>query len=337
MGISGETADRLAFIRWAQEWPNPSTMQLPDGGTFPETIQTLATNLASTISELWRSGQPATTDLARIETWRGALATALQTEAFTCRNRFSTSSDLGDIALTIAYRQATLDATVPGTSEFAERQVDLALDLRARHAIDPGDKSALDRALAMVASAQVFLTRPETSASKPAPWSHASSASFRATEALADLLGERFEGRSDALDLDRAIEVAPAARELESGDRSASAAADNRVALLLRLQHDNRGDHADLDLDIAHVEAFISGTDRVYPVRLGNLGLRLATRFNLSGNAADLDRSIDLTRTGLSIWRRVTSRAATSAWKHRNPPQDPPQPRCGPGGPRCVH
>ena len=304
MGNTGETAGKVEFIRWARAWPNPSSLRLPDGDIFPEALQRLVTDLASAIGELLRAGDTGTTDLTRVELCREALLTALQAEAIACQTRFSASSDLGDITLKIVYRQATLDATVPLTSEFADRQVDLALDLRARHAIDSSDKAALDRAVAMGTAAQEFLTPPERGESKPARGSHDWFASFRATEALADLLGERFEERSDHVDLDRAIEVATLAHNLASGDRQATATADNRLALLLRLRHDNRGDHADLDLAITHAEASVSGTDPAdphYPVRLGNLGLRLATRFNLSGHAADLDRSIVLARTGLSI------------------------------------
>lgn len=165
-----------------------------------------------------------TADLTRVELCREALATALQGEAIACRDRFSTSSDLRDIALAILNRQASLDATVPETIEFAERQVDFALDLRARHTIDSSDKSALDRAIEMVTAAQTFLLSRGSIPTNAAPGSRQRSAAFRATEALADLLGERFEDRSDALDLDRAIEVATVAHNLASGDRQATAA-----------------------------------------------------------------------------------------------------------------
>ena len=304
MENTGETAGNLEFIRWARGWSNPSSVRLPDGATFPEATQVLADNLASAIGELLSAGDFRTADLTRVELCREALATALQGEAIACRDRFSMSSDLRDIALTVFNRQASLDATVPETIEFAERQVDFALDLRARHTIDSSDKPALDRAIEMVTAAQTFLLSQDSIPTNAAPGSRQRSAPFRATEALADLLGERFEDRSDSLDLDRAIEVATVAHNLATGDRQATAVADNRLALLLRLRHDHRGDHTDLDLAITHAEASVSGTDPTdpyYPVRLGNLGLRLATRFNLSGIAADLDRSIDLARTGLSI------------------------------------
>ncbi|NBT94958.1 MAG: hypothetical protein EBT47_08150 [Chloroflexi bacterium] len=304
MENTGETAGNLEFISWARGWSNPSSVRLPDGATFPEAIQVLADNLASAIGELLSAGGSRTADLTRVELCREALATALQGEAIACRDRFSTSSDLRDIALAIFHRQASLDATVPETIEFAERQVDFALDLRARHTIDPSDKPALDRAIEMVTAAQTSLLSRGSIPTNAAPGSRQRSAPFRATEALADLLGERFEDRSDPLDLDRAIEVATVAHNLASGDREATAAAENRLALLLRLRHYHRGDHADLDLAITHAEASVLGTDPtdpMYPVRLGNLGLRLATRFDLSGVAADLDRSIDLARAGLSI------------------------------------
>ena len=307
MDGAGDVPDLGALVEWARDWIDPLP-GLPGEAPHPDTLPALSSSLAAAIGSFVSdaASDPDQALLVVIETARAALSHSLLALATAARLRFASTSELADANGAIAFGRAALDATVQGSIEHAERQVDLAVTLRARRTIDPADAHSVDEAITLATEAHESLVGKEVIAA-----GHDATAGTRtwhaglaaATGILAELHGVRFEGRGDGADLDRALDLARDALARASSD-AMRATADNRLALLLRLRHDHRGDDRDLDEAIVHAQASIDATpsdDPEYPVRLGNLGLRLATRFNVTGIPADLDRSINLARVGLAV------------------------------------
>ncbi|RHZ62534.1 CHAT domain-containing protein [Aspergillus thermomutatus] len=206
------------------------------------------------------------------------------------QDRFNRLGDIEDLNQAIDLNQQAVDIISPEHRRWAPYLTSLASKLAARFEMTQvlGD---LDRAIAIARVAAQTNTPP----SYLEVW--------RPHHVLGVALGERFRRTERLTDIDEAVEVITAARELVPALSSARAQVQVDLAAVLWYRYDLLGNEADLDGSLENLESVIIQlpTDsHMLPVALNRVVAVLYTRYRLQGDSDDLDIAYEIARASVN-------------------------------------